>query len=104
MKPRVSFASGSFKHNGFTITWRDRVVTIRKEAVDPEFFDLTLTTARALLNMFHPIYPGSSWGTDGIGYRVNRRLNLVEVHKSGVGVQGFRRGMEELGRIAARRV
>jgi hypothetical protein len=77
--------------DGFKITYNNYVVTVTRPANDN--FDGALRVAHSLLNYFKATRPGSTWGCDGVGYGIQKRIGLVRVNKSGVGPKNFEKGL-----------
>ena len=68
------------------------VVTVTEENVTENFGD-RLMVASEILSYF-PSRGGSRWGTDGIGYAINKEKGLIEVHQSGVGPINYKKVLE----------
>jgi hypothetical protein len=77
---------------GFTIEYRDQVVTVSKSVKNGESFDDQLASARLLLCHFRA-KGGSEWGCDGVGYGVQKRIGMVRVNRSGVSKAGYGAGI-----------
>lgn len=83
--------------NTLTIDYdEDAIVTVGARGVPDAQFDELLGRAHAILRRFKRSRSGSTWGTDGVGYAVNRCFHLVEVHSSGVGPRKFQQGIAQL--------
>jgi hypothetical protein len=77
--------------DGFQIEWHDQVVTVSKSVKDGQSFDTELEIARGLLNFFTS-GRGSTWGCDGVGYAIQKRIGMVRINKSGVGPRAYQTG------------
>ena len=66
------------------------VVAVYESLVPQEQFDDKLTIAHEILSCF-PAQQRNTWGTDGVGYHVNKKFGLVSVKLSKVGPRVFRR-------------
>lgn len=82
-------------YRGFTITHQENVVTVTKTSVHEGDFDRQYEDARAILGSF-PSSNTNIWGTDGVGYMINKKQGLVRVCKSTVGPRQFRAGLVRL--------
>ena len=88
---RVLFEQTEYhvSYKGFEVSYRggagNGVVTVSKHSqADSPKFDDDLNGAYDILSKFRMTKPGSEWGTDGVGYAINKRAGKVVVHKSGV--------------------
>ena len=81
--------------DGFQISHTGCVVEVYK-AVTSTAFPEAVRRAHALLRFFKASQPGSTWGTDGIGYEIQRARGIVAIKKSGVGPTNFKRGCAAL--------
>lgn len=58
-------------------------------------FDTLLQQAHHILGHYRRSEPGTTWGSDGIGYIAQKKLGNVVVNMSGVGPRKFAQGERE---------
>lgn len=89
-------------YQGFMVTYSGApgiggTATVTKRGVPSDKFDDELGEAYKILGTFKATKPGSTWGSDGIGYIMNKKDGLVNVKKSGVVAKNAKAAFAELG-------
>jgi len=79
--------------DGFSISYTPESHTVTVSKSVNSDFDAQLSKARALLGFFKATKPGSTWGCDGVGYGIQKKLGVVRVNKSGIGINNFQKGL-----------
>jgi hypothetical protein len=82
--------------DGFDVNYSGGVVKVSKSGVPQDKFDDELSRAEEILSNFKMTKPGSTWGSDGIGYMVQKKAGHVIVNKSGVIPKWAKIGMEKI--------
>lgn len=82
--------------DGFHVSYtpESHTVTVTRSVKDN--FDGALNVAHRLLGYFKATKPGSTWGCDGIGYSIQKKIGVVRVNKSGITLNNFQKGLEGL--------
>jgi hypothetical protein len=80
MKPNISYDGRS-------------IVTASVRGVHGDDFDRALYECASALAFFCRSQPGSTWGSDGVGYVAQERIGVAVVHKSGVGPRKYQQGL-----------
>jgi hypothetical protein len=74
-----------------TLTYDGKsIVTVEEQNVPDESFSDRLAVANEIMLYFRQTRPGSTWGCDGVGYEIQKKLHHIVVHKSGVGSRIFK--------------
>lgn len=89
-------------YQGFMISYSGApgiggTASVTKRGVPKEKFDDELSDAYKILSAFRATKSGSTWGTDGIGYIMNKEQGLVNVKKSGVVAKNAKAAFASLG-------